>query len=139
MASDGALTHRDLEQIELDKLRKRVAELEAELNGPTNFGPEDGTERLVQALHGRSAKPRDYLGGSNARMLHEAAERIRELEAAINGLISTGLNGGNSVRLALLAAKRTELDSRDLTEAEASEKALQYALSLLPCRPEVGE
>lgn len=36
----------------------------------------DGTERLCQALYGRSAKPADYLGGSNAKMLHDAADRL---------------------------------------------------------------
>lgn len=35
-----------------------------------------GTDRLVQALHGRKAVCADYLGGGNARMLHEAADRI---------------------------------------------------------------
>lgn len=37
---------------------------------------DDGTERLCQALYGRKATPRDYLGGSNAKMLHDAADRI---------------------------------------------------------------
>ena len=36
----------------------------------------DGTDRLCRALYGRDAKPRDYLGGSEARMLYDAAERI---------------------------------------------------------------
>ena len=37
---------------------------------------QDGTERLCQALYGRKATPRDYLGGSDARMLHDAADRL---------------------------------------------------------------
>lgn len=41
----------------------------------------DGTERLVQALHGRKALPPDYIGGSQARMLHEAADRIEGAKA----------------------------------------------------------
>ena len=42
----------------------------------------DGTERLCQALYGRKAKPADYLGGSDAKMLHDAADLIAELQAA---------------------------------------------------------
>lgn len=41
----------------------------------------DGTERLCQALYGRKATPRDYLGGSDAKMLHDAADRILLLAA----------------------------------------------------------
>lgn len=41
----------------------------------------DGTERLCQALYGRKAAPRDYIGGSDAKMLHDAADRIIELAA----------------------------------------------------------
>jgi len=40
----------------------------------------DGTARLCQALYGRPAQPRDYLGGSDARMLHEAADKIAALQ-----------------------------------------------------------
>jgi hypothetical protein len=41
----------------------------------------DGTDRLCRALYG-AAKPADYLGGSDAKMLHDAADRIAELLAA---------------------------------------------------------
>lgn len=41
----------------------------------------DGTERLVQALHGRKALPPDYIGGSQARMLYEATDRIEGAKA----------------------------------------------------------
>jgi len=36
----------------------------------------DGTGRLCLALYGRQARPRDYLGGSEARMLHDAADKL---------------------------------------------------------------
>jgi hypothetical protein len=36
----------------------------------------DGTERLCLALYGRKPQPRDYLGGSEARMLHDAASAL---------------------------------------------------------------
>lgn len=40
----------------------------------------DGTNTLCQALYGRDAEPADYLGGADAKMLHDAASRIRDLE-----------------------------------------------------------
>jgi len=39
----------------------------------------DGTERLCRALYGRDAEPADYLGGSEARMLHDAADMLRAI------------------------------------------------------------
>ena len=36
----------------------------------------DGTDRLCRALYGRKATARDYLGGSDAKMLHDAADRL---------------------------------------------------------------
>ncbi|MFC5423692.1 hypothetical protein ACFPOB_29600 [Bosea eneae] len=42
----------------------------------------DGTERLCRALYGRKAATRDYLGGSDARMLHDAADRLASLSPA---------------------------------------------------------
>lgn len=41
-------------------------------------GGMDGTERLCRSLYGRKATARDYLGGSDARMLHDAADRLTE-------------------------------------------------------------
>jgi hypothetical protein len=37
---------------------------------------EDGTGQLCHALYGRKAEPRDYLGGSESRMLQDAARVI---------------------------------------------------------------
>ena len=44
----------------------------------------DGTEALCQALYHRKEQASDYIGGGDAQMLHDAAKRIAELEAAIN-------------------------------------------------------
>lgn len=40
----------------------------------------DGTDRLCMALYGRPAKPADFLGGADAKMLHDAATRIADLQ-----------------------------------------------------------
>jgi hypothetical protein len=45
----------------------------------------DGTERLCLALYG-AVKPRHYLGGSQARMLHDAADAIVTLRAVVDAL-----------------------------------------------------
>ncbi|MBA1445851.1 MAG: hypothetical protein M3H12_18680 [Chromatiales bacterium] len=36
----------------------------------------DGTDALCLALYGRKAKPADYLGGSEAKMLYDAAKVV---------------------------------------------------------------
>jgi len=40
----------------------------------------DGIDRLCWAVYKRAAKPSDYLGGSEAKMLHDAAKKIGELK-----------------------------------------------------------
>jgi hypothetical protein len=44
---------------------------------------EDGMERLCRAVYGRPAQPRDYLGGSEARMLRDGADLIADLRAKL--------------------------------------------------------
>lgn len=39
----------------------------------------DGTARLCRVLYGRKEEPRDYIGGSDARMLHDAVDEIEKL------------------------------------------------------------
>lgn len=39
----------------------------------------DGSERLGRILYGRDAKASELLGGSNARLLHDAADELRRL------------------------------------------------------------
>lgn len=46
----------------------------------------DGTGRLCRALYGRKATARDYVGGSEAKMLHDAADRIAQLKG--NGVLA---------------------------------------------------
>jgi hypothetical protein len=45
-------------------------------DGTTLSNPGDGTGRLCRALYGRKAEPKDYLGGSEATMLHDAATAL---------------------------------------------------------------
>ena len=47
---------------------------------------EDGTERLCRILYGRKSEPPDYIGGSNARMLHDAATEIESLRQWVGDL-----------------------------------------------------
>ncbi|NIO74642.1 MAG: hypothetical protein GTN69_01845 [Armatimonadetes bacterium] len=54
-----------------------AADLESECSDMSG----NGTDRLCRALYGREARPRDYLGGSSAWMLHDAATRIERLQA----------------------------------------------------------
>ena len=39
----------------------------------------DGADRLCKALYGRKPKAKDYLGGSDAVMLYDAASKIHRL------------------------------------------------------------
>jgi len=60
--------------------------IDGEWKGQCDCSVGDGTERLCQALYGRKATARDYVGGSDAKMLHDAADRIAELKA--NGVLA---------------------------------------------------
>lgn len=48
--------------------------------------PDDALERLGLALYGRKPTAREYLGGSDARILSDAAEMIEELRAKLDRL-----------------------------------------------------
>jgi len=51
---------------------------------------------------------------------HASAEaRIARLEEALRGVLNTGLNGGNNIRLAYIAAGRKALTEELLAQAEA--------------------
>ena len=58
-------------------------------------------------------------------------EALRPLVEALEELLRTGLNGGNNVRLAYIAAGRRELSDELLAKAEASEQAVQRARAAL--------
>jgi len=40
----------------------------------------DGTEKLCQAIYDRNAKASDYVGGSEAKMLYDGANKIEALQ-----------------------------------------------------------
>jgi len=40
----------------------------------------DGIDRLCKALYGRDPRPSDYLGGSNAKMLHDAVGALADAD-----------------------------------------------------------
>jgi hypothetical protein len=60
---------------------------------------------------------------ANAELIAAAPDLLEALRA----VLGTGLNGGNNVRLALMAAKGGALDDDDLAEAEKSERAVDMA------------
>lgn len=50
-----------------------------------------------------------------------------DLLAALKAVLASGLNGGNNVRLAFIAASRNSLDAESLAQADASEAAVVSA------------
>lgn len=46
----------------------------------------DGTDALCTAIYGSPAEPRDYLGGSDARMLFDAVSYIESLESFVRDI-----------------------------------------------------
>lgn len=48
----------------------------------------DGTEALCSTLYGRPAQPQDYLGGSDAAMLHDAVRAITTLRSERDALLA---------------------------------------------------
>jgi len=47
-------------------------------------GYADGTAKLCRILYNRKERPKDYLGGSDAKMLHDAADKILFLQSLFN-------------------------------------------------------
>ena len=43
----------------------------------------DGVDRLAKAVYGRKPEPRDYVGGSTAQILYDAAQLIGHLQNEI--------------------------------------------------------
>lgn len=64
----------------------------------------DGTAKLCRAIYGREAKAKDYLGGSEAKMLHDAADRIATLTAERDALVA--------------AVRQTESVTKDKTDKQ---------------------
>ena len=76
---DAAYHHRKRE--EATQLERAKEKLQAAVQ--EGAAQPDGTDRLCRALYGRNATPKDYLGGSQAKMLHDAADRLAHPEAAV--------------------------------------------------------
>lgn len=66
-----------------------------------------------------------------AQQLTEALKEREELRRVLEEVLETGLNGGNNVRLAFVAAGGKPLGKDDLLRAERSEKATQEAFALI--------
>lgn len=78
----------------------------------------DGTDRLCQALYFKSSCPSHYLGGSEARMLYDAAteiERLRDRLRCADDVVSYLVIFGAAPtdRLAELVSRRMEQRQRD--------------------------
>ena len=56
--------------------------------------PGDGLEKLARQLYGRPPAAGEYLGGSNAKILHDAAAEIRRLRARIVRIENEARQGG---------------------------------------------
>lgn len=89
--------------------------------------------RELASLNKLASEWGDYLQRAEAAeaALADARERIAELEASLREVIHTGLNGGNNVRLAFIAASQRELSPANLAFAQKSEDAVKRAYELL--------
>lgn len=79
-------SHMHCRDCRLKRALARVAELEEERACAPHPSGNDGTDRLCAAVYGRPAQVRDYLGGSQARMLHDGADRIEEMRSLLRSL-----------------------------------------------------
>jgi len=82
---------------EITTLRADLARAREEMATDARAAAGDGTSLLCRTLYGRDGRPRDYLGGGNARMLFDAAERIEAQARALREIagrkhIPIGLN-----------------------------------------------
>lgn len=57
----------------------------------------DGTRRLCNAVYGRDERARDYLGGADARMLHDAATEIERLRSIVDRLKREAAHIGDAI------------------------------------------
>lgn len=64
---------------------------------------------------------------------------VVELREALRDVLATGLNGGNNLRLAYIAASQKELGEKELARAAASERAVNRARAALNTSREGGE
>lgn len=67
---------------EIERLQAEVERLRKIIDDATGHSKDgDGTDLLCKALYGRPGKVADWLGGSEARMLHDAAKEVDRLRA----------------------------------------------------------
>ena len=85
-----------------------------------------GTAKLCKVLYGRPPRPRDYLGGSDSRMLSDAAdeiERLRESERLSREMLA------RQTDLAREAETRAmEVTQQNKLDAETVDKAMRFDL-----------
>ena len=67
-----------------------------------------------------------FNAGADYQAKQDAAE-IERLRVALIGVLNTGLNGGNNMRLSFIAAGQKELTPELLADAERSEEAVKIA------------
>lgn len=68
---------------ETKQVVEATAEGRARKNAETPKAQLDGTERLGRAIYGRAPRVEEYLGGSEAKMLHDAANRVELLQGEL--------------------------------------------------------
>jgi hypothetical protein len=76
-------------------------------------GGKDGTDVLCEAVYQRPAEPRDYLGGSQANMLHDAAKELQRLRKELDNEKAEVLE---QYRMAVAAVKQKERYREQLTD-----------------------
>lgn len=85
------------------------------------FAPEHGN--LVAALTAEAINTARETGIGPAEMRRQRDELLTALKA----VLASGLNGGNNVRLAFMAASRNVLSASALAQADDSERAVREA------------
>jgi hypothetical protein len=99
---------------------------------------DDNVDRLCQAVYGRPPQTRDYLGGSEARILGDAANLILGLRAAGDalaaaaeeaGLVPFALGVGAMTSGLALDPETKALADRQIADARAIADRLDAALA----------
>lgn len=92
--------------------------------GPFEVAPSDfGTHHVFSLGAGRRLLVARFARREDADLFCASPDLL----AALKRMLNTGLNGGDNVRLAFIAAKQDALDAKELAEAEASEQAVNAA------------
>jgi len=73
-----------IDELHEDRCERTEIATNRDENEYAEYIKEDGTGRLCLILYGSRAMPEHYIGGSDARMLYDAAFRLSELEELMN-------------------------------------------------------